>query len=72
MALSEEPEINQFEDETGHATLAQIESFLMSETLVSPYVHWGKIADLYNTSDLVQQKAVLAYFALVLNRELMS
>ncbi|WP_338923741.1 hypothetical protein V0M98_36655 (plasmid) [Pseudomonas silesiensis] len=70
LALLQEPEINAFEEEKGHANLSQIESFFMSEALVSPYVHWGKLADLYNSSDVVQQKALLGFFTQVLNRDL--
>jgi hypothetical protein len=70
LALLQEPEINEFEEEKGHANLSQIESFFMSEALVSPYVHWGKLADLYSSSDVVQQKALLGFFTQVLNRDL--
>jgi hypothetical protein len=70
LALLQEPEINEFEEEKGHANLSQIECFFMSEALVSPYVHWGKLADLYNASDVAQQKALLGFFTQVLNRDL--
>lgn len=70
LALLQEPEINEFEEEKGHANLSQIESFFMSEALVSPNVHWGKLAELYNASDVVQQKALLGFFTQVLNRDL--
>lgn len=67
VALSEQPE---FEQQDIVPSIDQIECFLMSQTLVSPYAHWGRIADLYNSSDVTQQKALLTYFELIMNRDL--
>jgi len=63
-------EINSDGDEDEQSTLPQVEAFVMHSIHRSKHIQWGKIAELYNSSDTTQQKAILNYFKLIENRDL--
>jgi hypothetical protein len=70
IAKSESKYIQIFGAEPGLASLERIEAVIMAGADVNRVIDWQVIARLYNTSDETQQKAILAYFAHIENRDL--
>ena len=70
IAKSESKYIQIFGAEPGLASLERIEAVIMAGADVNRVIDWHVIARLYNTSDETQQKAILAYFKHIENRDL--
>lgn len=61
---------NENEDEDGHASYEQIESYLLHKSKLTSDVSWRRVAALYNNSDPDQQQALIYFFENCWNRSL--